>query len=133
MKGSTEPIAETSGVAGKLRLKYLFILSDSPYGNQRAYNGLRLAVSLSRKAAVRVFLLGDGVLCGVSGFVPAHADYNPQELLRSISSTEAGIAACGTCMEARGIAVESLIPQVRRSSMEELVAWTEECEKVISV
>ena len=117
----------------KARLKYLFIFNDSPYGNQRAYNGLRLAVALSRKAEVRVFLLGDGVLCGISGFAPAHADYNPQELLRSISGTEAGIAACSTCMEARGIPAESLIPQVRRSNMDELVAWTEECEKVISV
>ena len=117
----------------KVRLKYLFIFNDSPYGNQRAYNGLRLAVALSRKAEVRVFLLGDGVLCGISGFAPAHADYNPQELLRSISGTEAGIAACSTCMEARGIPAESLIPQVRRSNMDELVAWTEECEKVISV
>jgi uncharacterized protein involved in oxidation of intracellular sulfur len=114
-------------------VKYLFIFNDSPYGDQRAYNGLRLAVSLSRKAAIRVFLLGDGVLCAISGFAPAHADYNPQELLRAIYGTEAAIAACGTCMEARGIRPESLIPEVRRSSMDELVAWTEECEKVISV
>jgi uncharacterized protein involved in oxidation of intracellular sulfur len=114
-------------------VKYLFIFNDSPYGDQRAYNGLRLAVSLSRKSAVRVFLLGDGVLCGIAGFVPAHANYNPQELLRAIGSTQAAIAACGTCMDARGIPPESLIPEVRRSSMDELVAWTEECEKVISV
>jgi uncharacterized protein involved in oxidation of intracellular sulfur len=113
-------------------MKYLFIFNDSPYGSQRAHNGLRLAVSLSRKAAIRVFLLGDGVLCGIAGFAPAHADYNPQELLRAISATGAGIAACGTCMEARGIPPESLIPEVRRSSMDELVAWTEECERVIS-
>lgn len=114
-------------------MKYLFIFNDSPYGDQRAYNGLRLAVSLSRKAAIRVFLLGDGVLCAIAGFTPAHADYNPQELLRAICSTQAAIAACGTCMDARGISPESLIPEVRRSSMDELVAWTEECEKVISV
>ncbi len=114
-------------------MKYLFIFNDSPYGDQRAYNGLRLAVSLSRKAGIRVFLLGDGVLCGVAGFTPVHADYNPQELLRAISSTGAGIAACGTCMDARGIPSASLIPEVQRSSMDELVAWTEECDKVISV
>jgi uncharacterized protein involved in oxidation of intracellular sulfur len=113
-------------------MKYLFIFSDSPYGSQRAYNGLRLAGALSRKAAIRVFLLGDGVLCGIAGFAPAHADYNPQELLRAIAATGAGLAACGTCMEARGIPSESLIPEVRRSSMDELVAWTEECERVIS-
>jgi uncharacterized protein involved in oxidation of intracellular sulfur len=113
-------------------MKYLFIFNDSPYGDQRAYNGLRLAAALSRKAGVRVFLLGDGVLCGVSGFAAAHADYNPQELLRAISATGAAIAACGTRMEARGIPAEILIPEVRRSNMDELAAWTEECEKMIS-
>lgn len=113
-------------------MKYLFIFNDSPYGDQRAYNGLRMASALSRKAAIRVFLLGDGVLCGLAGFNPAHADYNPQELLRAISATGAALAACGTCMEARGILPESLIAEVRRSSMDELVAWTEECDKVIS-
>lgn len=113
-------------------MKYLFILNDAPYGSQRTYNGLRLAAALSRKSEIRVFLLGDGVLCGLAGLNPAHADYNPQEMLRAISATGATIAACGTCMEARGIPSESLIAEVRRSSLDELVAWTEECEKVIS-
>jgi uncharacterized protein involved in oxidation of intracellular sulfur len=113
-------------------MKYLFIFNDSPYGSQRAYNGLRLASALARKASVRIFLLGDGVLCGIAGLNPAHADYNPQELLKMMANSGATIAACGTCMEARGIAAESLIGEVRRSSMDELVAWTEECEKVIS-
>ncbi|HUK53480.1 MAG TPA: DsrE family protein [Candidatus Binatia bacterium] len=113
-------------------MKYLFIFNDSPYGDQRAYNGLRLAAALSRKAATRVFLLGDGVLCGLAGFTPAHADYNPQELLRASSAAGAAIAACGTCMEARGIPPESLIPEVRRSSLDELAAWTEDCDKVVT-
>jgi uncharacterized protein involved in oxidation of intracellular sulfur len=113
-------------------MKYLFIFNDSPYGDQRAYNGLRLAAAASRKSEIRVFLLGDGVLCGLAGFAPVNADYNPQEMLRAIAGTGAPIAACGTCMEARGIRPESLIPEVRRSAMDELVAWMEECEKVIS-
>jgi len=113
-------------------MKYLFIFNDSPYGDQRAYNGLRFAAALSRKAGTHVFLLGDGVLCGLAGFTPAHADYNPQELLRAISSAGGALAACGTCMEARGIAPESLIPEVRRSSLDELAAWTEECDKVVT-
>ena len=114
-------------------MKYLFVFNDSPYGNQRAYNGLRWAAALARGAAIKVFLLGDGVVCGLAGLNPAHADYNPQELLRAIAATGAEIAACGTCLEARGLPAESLIPEVRRSSMDELVAWTEECEKVISM
>ena len=113
-------------------MKYLFIFNDSPYGDQRAYNGLRLAAAISRKVEIRVFLLGDGVLCGLAGFNPANADYNPQEMLRAIAAARGVVAACGTCMEARGIRAETLIPEVRRSTMDELVAWTEESEKVIS-
>ena len=113
-------------------MKYLFIFNDSPYGNQRAYNGLRLAVALSRRTQIGIFLLGDGVTCCLAGLTPAHADYNPQEMLRAIAGTGAAIAACGNCMEARGIRPESLIPEVRRSTMDELVAWTEEAEKVIN-
>lgn len=113
-------------------MKYLFIFNDSPYGDQRAHHGLRLAAALARKASSRIFLLGDGVLCGLAGLNPAHADYNPQELLRAASSAGALIAACTTCLEARGIPSASLIPEVRRSTLEELAAWTEECEKVVN-
>lgn len=113
---------------------YLFIFNDSPHGSQRAYNGLRLAASLSRKAGagLRVFLLGDGVMCAINGLQPAHADYNPQELLRQIASNGSQIVACGTCMEARGIGNESLIPEVNRSNLDVLTHWTEEAEKLLS-
>jgi uncharacterized protein involved in oxidation of intracellular sulfur len=113
-------------------MDHLFIFSDSPYGSQRTYNGLRLAVSLSRKRAVRVFLLGDGVTSALAGFTPTHADYNPQEMLQAIAATNSEIVACGTCMEARGFVQESLIPAVRRGTLDQLVEWTEEAEKVIS-
>jgi uncharacterized protein involved in oxidation of intracellular sulfur len=113
-------------------VKYLFIFNDSPHGSQRAFNGLRLAAALARKATICVFLLGDGVICGLAGFAPAHADYNPQELLRQIAAAGTAIAACGTCLEARGIASEALIPEVRRGTMEELVTWVEESGQVLS-
>lgn len=114
--------------------KYLFIFNDSPHGSQRAYNGLRLAASLSRTAGseMRVFLLGDGVICGVNGLAPAHADYNPQELLCQIASNGAEIGACGTCLEARGISRDLALPEVKRSTLDVLTQWTEEAEKVIS-
>ena len=113
---------------------YLFIFNDSQHGSQRTYNGLRLAVSLSRKAGadVRVFLLGDGVVCALKGLQPAHADYNPQELLRQIAAGGGVIHACGTCMEARGIGDELLIDGVKRSTMDLLTQWTEDAEKVLT-
>ncbi|MGA2513845.1 MAG: DsrE family protein, partial [Candidatus Limnocylindrales bacterium] len=41
----------------------LLILNDPPYGTERSYNGLRLALALSRVEGtpVRVFLMGDAI------------------------------------------------------------------------
>jgi uncharacterized protein involved in oxidation of intracellular sulfur len=113
-------------------MKYLFIFNDSPYGSQRTYNGLRLAFALSRKTPVRIFLFGDGVTSALAGLAPAHADYNPQEMLQAIKATDSEIAACGTCMEARGLTQDSLIPAVKRGSLDQLIEWTEEAEKIIN-
>jgi uncharacterized protein involved in oxidation of intracellular sulfur len=115
-------------------MKYLFIFNDSPHGNQRSFNGLRLAVSVAKTSgpSVRVFLLGDGILCALAGLNPAHADYNPQELLRQLAASGVQIAVCKTCMEARGLTDKSLIECARRSTLDELTAWTEECEKVLT-
>lgn len=115
-------------------MKYLFLFNDSPYGNQRSYNGLRLAVALAKNngASMRVFLLGDGILCGLAGLNPAHADYNPQEMLRQLNSCGVQIRVCGTCMDARGMSAQLLIEGAKRSNMDELRDWVDECEKVLT-
>ena len=40
--------------------KHLFILNDAPYGTERSYNALRLAISLAKVEGeqVRAFLMG---------------------------------------------------------------------------
>ena len=113
-------------------MKYLFIFNDSPYGSQRTYNGLRLAVALSKRETIRVFLLGDGVTAGLSGLAPAHADYNPQEMLKQLSGSGARIGACRTCPEARGIGDEQIVPFAVRSTLDDLVNWTEDAEQVLT-
>ena len=115
-------------------MKYLFLFNDSPHGNQRSYNGLRLALALAKAdgGSMRVFLLGDGVVCGLSGLNPAHVDYNPQLMLGQLAECGVSIGVCGTCMEARGVSDQALIPGARRSSMDELTEWAHECEKVFN-
>jgi len=41
------------------KTNYLFIINDSPYGSERPYNALRLALNLVKRpdASVRVFLM----------------------------------------------------------------------------
>ena len=50
-------------------MNYLFILNDAPYGNERPYNALRLALNLVKRpeTQVCVFLMGDGVICALAG------------------------------------------------------------------
>lgn len=113
-------------------MEYLFIFNDSPYGSQRTYDGLRLALALARQTPIRVFLFGDGVTSGLAGIAPCNAEFNPQDMLKTIASLGNPIAACGTCMEARGLSPDSLIPEVQRGTLDQLVQWTREATKVLS-
>lgn len=66
---------------------YLFIINDSPYGNERPYNALRLALNLVKRDAtsVRVFLNGDGVMCAQKGQKTPDGYYNVERMIKSLS------------------------------------------------
>jgi len=67
-------------------IEYLLIINDSPYGNERPYNALRLAMSLAKREAthVRVFLIGDGVQCAVKGQDTPQSYYNIERMLTAV-------------------------------------------------
>jgi uncharacterized protein involved in oxidation of intracellular sulfur len=66
---------------------YLFVINDGPYGNERAYNALRLALNLAKRpeASVRIFLIGDGVQCAVAGQTTPEGFYNVERMLKSLA------------------------------------------------
>ncbi len=66
---------------------YLLIVNDAPYGNERPYNALRLALNLVKRSeiSVRVFLMGDGVSCAVCGQRTPDGYYNVERMLQSIA------------------------------------------------
>jgi len=67
--------------------EYLFIVNDSPYGNERPYNGLRLAYNLAKKEGthVRVYLIGDGVNCAISGQKTPEGYYNIERMVKALA------------------------------------------------
>ena len=69
------------------KTNYLFIINDSPYGNERPYNALRLALNLVKRedASVRVFLLGDGVNCAIAGQKTPEGYYNVERMLKPLA------------------------------------------------
>jgi uncharacterized protein involved in oxidation of intracellular sulfur len=115
-------------------MQFLFILNDSPYGSQRTYNALRLALNLSRSElnSIRIFLMGDGVTAALSACSPAHSDYNTQEMLAHLGERGVAISACKTCLEARGLTNQHMLSCVVRSTLDELTQWTEDTDKVLA-
>lgn len=64
---------------------YLIILNDGPYGNERPYNGLRLAMSLQKKGApVKLFLMGDAVFCAKKSQKTPNGFYNVERMVASV-------------------------------------------------
>ncbi|MFW6097043.1 MAG: DsrE/DsrF/TusD sulfur relay family protein [Chloroflexota bacterium] len=65
----------------------LFIINDGPYGNERSYNGLRLALNLVKNegVAVRVFLTGDGVQCARRGQQTPQGYYNVERMVKALA------------------------------------------------
>lgn len=108
----------------------LFILNDPPYGTERSYNGLRLAKALSRQPGqqIRVFLMGDAVACAKAGQKLPDGYYNAGDLVKTVGG-EVGL--CGTCMTARGIEDNELVPGATRKTLNDLAAWTAEADKVL--
>jgi uncharacterized protein involved in oxidation of intracellular sulfur len=67
--------------------KYLIVINDAPYGNERAYNAMRLAINLVKQPEVslRIFLIGDGVQCAVAKQQTPQGYYNIERMISSIT------------------------------------------------
>lgn len=113
--------------------KILLILNDPPYGTERSYNALRLARKLLEggETEVKAFLMGDGAACGKAGQKVPQGYYNVGDMLGSVIRRNGAVAACGTCLDARGIASDDLVEGAQRGTMDMLVEWTEWADKVI--
>lgn len=110
----------------------LFILNDAPYGNERAYNALRLAGALAGREGqqVHLFLLADAVACAKAGHKVPQGYYNVNLMLgKVLRAGEVGV--CGTCMDARGMTEDELLEGAARSTLSELAEWTVEADKVL--
>jgi uncharacterized protein involved in oxidation of intracellular sulfur len=112
----------------------LIILNEPAYGNERTYNGLRLALSLARSEEVelRVFLMGDSVTAAKPAQKTPDGYYNLERMLKNLAPKGIAVGACGTCIDARGMTDEALVEGAHRSSMAELTTWTIWADKVIT-
>jgi uncharacterized protein involved in oxidation of intracellular sulfur len=115
-------------------MRTLTILNDAPYGGERTYNGLRLALASLKadpQAEVTVFLMGDAVLAAKAGQKTPEGYYNLERMLDRLLLAKGLVLACGSCMAARALAEGELVPGAQLSSMDALAAATAAADRVL--
>jgi uncharacterized protein involved in oxidation of intracellular sulfur len=111
----------------------LMILNEAPYGSERSYNGLRLAIALAKTEGqhVRVFLMGDAASCAKAGQKVPQGYYNVGDMLGMVARRGGEIGVCGTCMDARGMTEAELADGTRRGTLAQLAEWTLAADKLL--
>ncbi len=114
-------------------MNYLFIVNEPPYGNEKPYNALRLAMTLQKEqnAEVNMFFMGDSVVCAMQKQKTPDGYYNIERMVKSVARKNGAVYLCGTCMDARGIDEISVIDSAKRSTMGELAELTNKADKVL--
>ncbi len=103
-------------------MNILMILNDPPYGTERTYNALRLALNLQKVEGTRVtvFLMGDATASAKAGQQTPNGYYSLERMLKGVLTKEGRVLLCGTCMDARGLKPEDMVDGASRSSLDEL-------------
>jgi len=115
--------------------KVLILINDAPYGTEKAYNALRMAMQIRKDfedSEICVFLMADAVTCALPGQNTPNGYYNIERMIKSVIANNGKIKLCGSCSEARGLKELKLIEGVEFSSMKELTMLTMECDKMIT-
>lgn len=113
----------------------LILINDAPYGTEKAYNALRLAMAIQKDypaVQVNIFLMADAVACALPGQNTPQGYYNIERMMKSVVDKGAKVKACGTCADARGIKNQHLIQGVEMSNMAELAQWSVDAGKVFT-
>jgi uncharacterized protein involved in oxidation of intracellular sulfur len=116
-------------------MQVLLIINDAPYGTEKAYNALRLAMALQREhddVQVAIFLMADAVTCALPNQTTANGYYNIQRMVQAVLKKGGEVKACGTCINARGLADLPLIEGVEASTMSQLAQWVVASDRVLT-
>lgn len=111
----------------------LLVINDAPYGSEKAYNALRLAMALQKEsdnADILIFLLGDGVTCALPHQSTPQGYYKLERMLKAVINKRGQVKVCGTCAEARGVKELDLIGGTEISTMSQLAEWVVESDRV---
>lgn len=116
-------------------MKHLIIINEQPYGSEKPYNALRLAMQIQKdypQEEVRIFLMADAAACAFKEQKTPNGFYNIERMIKSVLLNKGEVKICGSCAAARGLEDNSAIDGTKMSTMAELTAWYMSSDKIIS-
>ena len=116
-------------------MNILIIINDAPYGSEKAYNALRLAMQLQKEnpdAKVNLFLMADAVGCAIPNQIIPTGYYNIERMLKSVLLKNGSVKICTSCAEARGLKEVSFIDGAMLSNMKELAGLVVACDRTVT-
>ena len=116
-------------------MKVLIIINDAPYGSEKAFNALRIAIQLQKdspQTEVRIFLMADAATSAISGQIISQGYYSIETMLSAVIFKGGKVKICGTCANARGLKDLKLIDGAEISNMSELTEWIVDSDKVLT-
>ena len=115
--------------------KILILINDAPYGTDKAYNALQLAMQIQKdyeNTDLCVFLMADAVTCALPNQNTPNGYYNIERMVRAVILKNGKVKLCGSCAEARGLKELKLVEGSELSTMKELTQLTMECDKMVT-
>jgi tRNA 2-thiouridine synthesizing protein D len=116
----------------KVNKTITLIINKSPYGDEYAFNAIRLATALlHERVKLNLFLLGEGVYIAVKNQKPPKGKTNIEEMLKKFINNRAEIRVCGLCARSRGIE-DKLIEGCSIGSMSQLGEWVTKSDQTFN-
>ncbi|MBT3445889.1 DsrE family protein [bacterium] len=115
-------------------MSLLIIINESP-SSSKTWNALRLCAALiGQDEEVQVFLMNDGVFNVMNNQNPPDeiASQATSKKLFELHTLGADIFYCSQCLESRGINVNEIAPEIKKSNLPKLAIQIQEASKVIS-
>jgi uncharacterized protein involved in oxidation of intracellular sulfur len=115
--------------------KVLILINDAPYGTEKAYNALRLAMQIQKdheNTDLYIFLMADAVACALQNQNTPNGYYNIERMMKAVIMKNGKVKLCGSCAEARGLKELKLIEGAVFSTMKELTQLTMECDRMVT-
>lgn len=117
-------------------MKLLMIINDPPYGSEKTYNALRLAMAIQKASAeteITIFLMGDAVVCTLPEQSTPEGFYNIERMLKSVIKKGGRVKTCMTCLSVRGMLETELMEGAELGTIDQLAELTLESDKIISL